>query len=114
MGFRTLAIEQRSGVLGAVKAEFGKFGDTLDKVQKKLTEASNTIETAQRRSRRRRAQTAAGGGTAGGGLRRRCWAWKATPRRRWKKRTRPAKRREGFGARSSKKTGRHPELAKDL
>jgi len=55
MGFRTLAIEQRSGevwkVLGAVKAEFGKFGDTLDKVQKKLTEASNTIETAQRRSR---------------------------------------------------------------
>jgi DNA recombination protein RmuC len=55
MGFRTLAIEQRSSevwkVLGAVKAEFGKFGDTLDKVQKKLTEASNTIETAQRRSR---------------------------------------------------------------
>lgn len=55
MGFRTLVIEQRSGevwkVLGAVKAEFGKFGETLDKVQRKLTEASNTIETAQRRSR---------------------------------------------------------------
>jgi DNA recombination protein RmuC len=55
MGFRTLAIEQRSSevwkVLGAVKAEFGKFGDALDKVQKKLTEASNSIETAQRRSR---------------------------------------------------------------
>jgi DNA recombination protein RmuC len=55
MGFRTLAIEQRSSevwkVLGAVKTEFGKFGDTLDKVQKKLTEASNTIESAQRRSR---------------------------------------------------------------
>jgi len=55
MGFRTLAIEQRSSevwkVLGAVKAEFGKFGETLDKVQKKLTEASNTIENAQRRSR---------------------------------------------------------------
>ena len=55
MGFRTLAIEQRSSevwkVLGAVKAEFGKFGETLDKVQKKLTEASNTIESAQRRSR---------------------------------------------------------------
>jgi DNA recombination protein RmuC len=55
MGFRTLAIEERSSevwkVLGAVKAEFGKFGETLDKVQRKLTEASNTIETAQRRSR---------------------------------------------------------------
>ncbi|EDY17768.1 protein of unknown function DUF195 [Chthoniobacter flavus Ellin428] len=55
MGFRTLAIEKRSSevwkVLGAVKAEFGKFGDTLDKVQKKLTEASNSIDSAQRRSR---------------------------------------------------------------
>ncbi|MEQ1859593.1 MAG: DNA recombination protein RmuC [Chthoniobacteraceae bacterium] len=55
MGFRTLAIEQRSSevwkVLGAVKTEFGKFGDALDKVQKKLTEASNSIETAQRRQR---------------------------------------------------------------
>ncbi|MDR3721881.1 MAG: DNA recombination protein RmuC, partial [Candidatus Acidoferrales bacterium] len=55
MGFRTLAIEQRSSevwkVLGAVKAEFGKFGETLDKVQKKLNEASHTIEDAQRRSR---------------------------------------------------------------
>ena len=55
MGFRTLAIEERSSevwkVLGAVKAEFGKFGETLDKVQKKLIEASNTIESAQRRSR---------------------------------------------------------------
>jgi DNA recombination protein RmuC len=55
MGFRTLAIEERSSevwkVLGAVKAEFGKFGETLDKVQRKLTEASNTIESAQRRSR---------------------------------------------------------------
>jgi len=55
MGFRTLAIEQRSSevwkVLGAVKTEFGKFGEALDKVQKKLTEASNSIEIAQRRSR---------------------------------------------------------------
>jgi DNA recombination protein RmuC len=38
-------------VLGAVKAEFGKFGETLDKVQKKLTEASNTIDHARVRSR---------------------------------------------------------------
>jgi DNA recombination protein RmuC len=55
MGFRTLAIEKRSSevwkVLGAVKTEFGKFGEVLDKVHKKLTEASNTIEKAQQRSR---------------------------------------------------------------
>lgn len=55
MGFRTLAIQKRSSevweVLGAVKAEFGKFGEVLDKVQKKLTEANNVMETAKRRSR---------------------------------------------------------------
>jgi DNA recombination protein RmuC len=55
MGFRTLAIQQRSSevwrVLGAVKTEFAKFGETLDKVEKKLHEASNTIELAKRRSR---------------------------------------------------------------
>jgi len=55
MGFRTLAIEQRSSevwrLLGTVKAEFGKFGDILDKTQKKLQEAGNTIETAARKSR---------------------------------------------------------------
>ena len=55
MGFRTLAIEKRSGevwsLLGAVKSEFGKFGDILDKTQKKLQEASNTIESAATRTR---------------------------------------------------------------
>ena len=55
MGFRTLAIEKRSSevwsVLGAVKAEFAKFGGVLDKVQKKLQEASNTVEQAATRSR---------------------------------------------------------------
>lgn len=55
MGFRTLVIEKRSSevwqVLGAVKTEFGKFGDVLEKVQKKLHEASNTIEGAQTRKR---------------------------------------------------------------
>jgi DNA recombination protein RmuC len=55
MGFRTLAIEKRSGevwqLLGAVKTEFGKFGDILDKTQKKLQEASNVIELANRSSR---------------------------------------------------------------
>jgi DNA recombination protein RmuC len=55
MGFRTLALEQRSAevweVLGAVKVEFAKFGDVLTKTKKKLEEAANTIEEAQRRSR---------------------------------------------------------------
>ncbi|HEY5893351.1 MAG TPA: DNA recombination protein RmuC [Chthoniobacterales bacterium] len=55
MGFRTLAIEKRSSevwtVLGAVKTEFGKFGDALEKVQKKLQEATNSIDDASRRSR---------------------------------------------------------------
>lgn len=55
MGFRTLAIEKRSSevwnLLGAVKTEFGKFTEILEKTQKKLQEASNTIETATRKSR---------------------------------------------------------------
>ena len=55
MGFRTLAIEKRSSevwvLLGAVKTEFAKFTDILDKTQKKLQEAGNTIESAARKSR---------------------------------------------------------------
>jgi len=55
MGFRTLALEQRSAevweVLGAVKTEFGKFGDVLAKTKKKLEEATRTIDQAQTRSR---------------------------------------------------------------
>jgi len=55
MGFRTLAIERRSSevwaLLGAVKTEFGRFGDLLDKTQKKLLEASGTIESAAKKSR---------------------------------------------------------------
>ena len=54
LGFRTLAIEQRSTevwrVLGAVKAEFLKFGEILAKTKKKLDEASNTIDDAGRKS----------------------------------------------------------------
>jgi len=38
-------------VLGAVKSEFGKFGDILDKTHKKLQEASNSIEQASTKSR---------------------------------------------------------------
>jgi len=55
MGFRTLALEKRSSevwqVLGAVKNEFGKFGDVLAKTRKKLDEASNTIGQAETRTR---------------------------------------------------------------
>lgn len=55
VGFRTLIIEQRTSevwdLLGAVKSEFGNFGDILDKTKKKLQEASNTIDSASRRSR---------------------------------------------------------------
>ncbi|MEO5732709.1 MAG: DNA recombination protein RmuC [Rubrivivax sp.] len=55
MGFRTLALEKRSAevwqVLGAVKTEFGKFGNVLEKTRKKLLEASHTIDQAEVRSR---------------------------------------------------------------
>lgn len=55
MGFRTLALEKRSSevwqVLGAVKTEFGKFGDVLAKTRKKLEEASNTISSVETRTR---------------------------------------------------------------
>ena len=55
MGFRTLAIEKRSSevwsVLGTIKTEFSKFGDILEKTQKKLQEAGNTIESAAQKSR---------------------------------------------------------------
>lgn len=56
MGFRTLAIEKRSSevwkVLGSVKNEFGNFGTLLDKTQKKLQEASNTIDEAAKSTRK--------------------------------------------------------------
>lgn len=55
MGFRTLAIQKRSSevweILGAVKSEFIQFEEILKKVEKKLQEAGNVIETAGRRSR---------------------------------------------------------------
>ena len=54
MGFRTLALEKRSAevweVLGAVKTEFGKFGDVLARTRKKLEEATHTIDQAQTRT----------------------------------------------------------------
>jgi DNA recombination protein RmuC len=55
MGFRTLAIERRSSevweTLGSVKAEFGKYADVLARVKKKLSEAQNTIDSAETRTR---------------------------------------------------------------
>lgn len=55
MGFRTLAIEQRSSevwqLLGAVKTEFGKFGDLLAKTKKQLETVSNTLGDAESKTR---------------------------------------------------------------
>ena len=55
MGFRTLAIEQRSGevwqLLGAGKAEFASFADLLAKTQQRLRQASDSIESAARKTR---------------------------------------------------------------
>ncbi len=55
MGFKTLAIEKRSSevwtVLAAVKTEFGKFGDVLEKVKNQLATASRTIENTGVRTR---------------------------------------------------------------
>jgi DNA recombination protein RmuC len=55
MGFRTLAIQQQSSdvwrVLGEVKTEFTKYSDVLAKVQKKLQEAANTVDSGLSRTR---------------------------------------------------------------
>lgn len=55
MGFRTLAIQKRSSevwnLLAAVKTEWTKYGEILEGVQKKLHQASDTIEKAKVRSR---------------------------------------------------------------
>ena len=55
MGFRTLALERRSSevwqVLGAVKNEFGKFGDVLAKVKSQTETVLKTLDSAETRSR---------------------------------------------------------------
>lgn len=55
MGFQTLAIEKRASevwrVLGAIKTEFGKFGEVLDKVKRQLNTASRSIEQTGVRTR---------------------------------------------------------------
>ena len=55
VGFRTLAIEKRSGevwqLLSAVKTEFGKFTDLLEKAHKQVHTVSASLENASRKSR---------------------------------------------------------------
>ncbi len=55
MGFRSLAVERRTSeiweLLGAVKTEFGKFGEVLEKTKQKLDAASREIDQAGVRSR---------------------------------------------------------------
>ena len=55
MGFRTLAIQRRSGevwnLLAAVKTEWMKYGEVLEAVQRKLQQASDALDKAQVRSR---------------------------------------------------------------
>jgi DNA recombination protein RmuC len=55
MGFRTLAIEKRTSevwnLLAGVKTEWTKYGEVLDAVEKKLHQATDTIEKAKVRSR---------------------------------------------------------------
>ena len=55
MGFRTLALEKRSSevwqVLGAVKTEFGKFGEVLARIKTQTQTVLNTLDSAERRSR---------------------------------------------------------------
>lgn len=55
VGFRQIALQERAGevqrLLAAVKTEFGKFGESLDKVKKKLDEAAKSVEDAGVRKR---------------------------------------------------------------
>jgi DNA recombination protein RmuC len=55
MGFRTLAIEQRSSevwqVLGAVKTEFARFGEWLGRVREQVGTVSRTLEQADTRTK---------------------------------------------------------------
>ena len=54
LGFRTLAIEKRSTevwrVLGAVKTEFGRFGEILAKTKDRLDQVGRTLDEAGRKS----------------------------------------------------------------
>ena len=53
-GFRTAAIEKRSGelreMLDGFRADFAKFSELLEKTRRKLQEAADTVESAEKRS----------------------------------------------------------------
>ena len=55
MGFRSLAIQKRSGevwkVLGEIKTAFGRFGEALDAVHKRLEQATNSVDDARKKSK---------------------------------------------------------------
>lgn len=55
MGFRSLAIEKRTSeiwdLLGAVRTEFGKFGDVIQKTKEKIDAASREMESVGTRTR---------------------------------------------------------------
>lgn len=54
MGFRTIALDKRAAevwkVLGAAKTQYEKFGVALDKIQRKIEEAGNTLDDARKRN----------------------------------------------------------------
>ncbi len=58
MGFRTLALEQQASevwkVLGAVKTEFERYGNWVDKIREQVRKASDTLDTAQTRTNQMR------------------------------------------------------------
>jgi hypothetical protein len=96
MGFRTLALEKRSSevwqVLGAVKTEFGKFGDVLAKVRDHTQTVLNTLDkaqTAQQRDEPCAAQCGSPAARAGGGtVACRCWRCGGPGVARWRGLTR--------------------------
>ena len=69
MGFRTLAIQKRSGevwqLLGAVKTEFEKFGQGLSKMQQRLRQTDEELDSADRRAQPGHQPQAAGCAAAG-------------------------------------------------
>ena len=55
MNFRSLAIAKRSSevwsILGAIKTEFGKYNDVVDKIEKQLNTAAGTVDSLGKRTR---------------------------------------------------------------
>ena len=58
MGFRTLALEKQASevwkVLGAVKTEFERYGDWVEKVREQVQKAADTLDKAETRSKQMR------------------------------------------------------------